>query len=108
PTPPPPSTWPAPASFMYGPSRSGTQLNATASVPGTFAYSPAVGTVLNAGSQSLSVTFTPTDAANYSTATATTTLSVTKASSAITWSTPPDIVYGTALDRKSTRLNSSH
>ena len=51
---------------------SATQLNATASVPGTFVYTPAAGTVLNAGAaQTLSVTFTPTDAANYTTATAT-------------------------------------
>ena len=34
-------------------------------VAGTFVYTPAAGTVLNAGSQTLSVTFTPTDAANY-------------------------------------------
>ena len=41
-------------------------------VPGTFVYTPAGGTVLNAGAaQTLSVTFTPTDAANYTTATAT-------------------------------------
>ena len=42
------------------------------SVPGTFVYTPAAGTVLTAGAaQTLSVTFTPTDAANYTTATAT-------------------------------------
>ena len=34
--------------------------------PATFVYTPAAGTVLNAGTaQTLSVTFTPTDAANY-------------------------------------------
>jgi hypothetical protein len=42
------------------------QLNATASVPGTFAYTPASGTLLNAGSnQNLHVAFTPADAADY-------------------------------------------
>jgi len=42
------------------------QLNATANVPGAFVYAPPAGTVLNAGNnQSLSATFTPTDAANY-------------------------------------------
>ena len=34
--------------------------------PGSFVYTPVAGTVLNAGAaQTLSVTFTPTDAANY-------------------------------------------
>ena len=41
-------------------------------MPGTFVYTPPAGTVLNAGAaQTLSVTFTPTDAANYTGATAT-------------------------------------
>ena len=59
-------TWPTPADITYGTALGATQLNATASVPGTFVYTPAAGTVLNAGrGQTLSVTFTPTDAANY-------------------------------------------
>ena len=65
-------TWATPADITYGTALGATQLNATASVPGTFVYTPAAGTVLNAGAaQTLSVTFTPTDAANYTTATAT-------------------------------------
>ncbi len=32
---------------------SSTQLDATSNVPGTFAYSPAAGTVLEAGTQTL-------------------------------------------------------
>src|SRR4029079_15326841 len=55
-------------------------------------------TVLNAGAnQTLSVSFTPTDAANYTGATATTTITVLKASATITWTAPADITYGTAL-----------
>jgi hypothetical protein len=70
-------SWSAPADITYGTALSATQLNATANVPGTFVYSPVAGTVLNAGaSQTLSVTFTPTDAANYISATATTTITV--------------------------------
>ena len=62
-------TWSNPFDITYGTALSGTQLNATASVSGTFAYSPAAGTVLKAGSgQALSVTFTPTDATDYSSA----------------------------------------
>ena len=45
--------------------------------PGTFAYTPAAGTVLDAGNgQTLSVTFTPTDTTDYTTATATATINV--------------------------------
>src|SRR5678809_1427923 len=89
-------TWSSPADLTYGPTLSATQLNATANVPGTFVYTPVAGTVLNAGAgQTLSVTFTPTDAANYTGATATTTITVLKATSAITWSAPADITYGT-------------
>ena len=36
-------------SSTYGTALSATQLNATANVPGTFVYTPAAGTVLNAG-----------------------------------------------------------
>src|SRR6185436_18189017 len=91
-------TWSAPADITYGTALGATQLNATANVPGTFVYSPAAGTVLNAGAnQTLSVTFTPTDANNYTGATATTTINVLKASTTITWSAPADITYGTAL-----------
>jgi outer membrane protein OmpA-like peptidoglycan-associated protein/phage baseplate assembly protein W len=55
-------TWGNPASIVEGTALSTTQLNATASVPGTFAYSPATGAVLPVGKQVLKVTFTPTDA----------------------------------------------
>ena len=72
-------TWANPAAITYGTALSGTQLNATASVPGTFAYTPVAGAVLNAGTQTLNVTFTPTDTTNYTTATASVSLGVDKA-----------------------------
>jgi hypothetical protein len=63
-------TWNNPADITVGTALSATQLNATASVAGTFVYTPPAGTVLNAGAgQTLSVTFTPTDTANYTNAT---------------------------------------
>src|SRR5438046_1561534 len=53
-------TWTNPAAVTYGTALSATQLNATASVSGTFVYTPAAGTLLTAGAnQTLSVTFTP-------------------------------------------------
>src|SRR6185503_14224624 len=96
----------SPADIIYGTALSATQLNATASVPGTFVYTPAAGTVLSAGAaQTLSVSFTPTDAANYTSATKTVAINVLKAPPVLTWSTPADIVYGTALS--ATQLNAT-
>lgn len=61
-------TWANPAPITYGTALSATQLNAPASVPGTFVYSPAAGSVLGAeAAQTLSVTFTPADTTDYST-----------------------------------------
>jgi len=62
-------SWSAPTSITYGTALGSTQLNATASVPGTFAYTPSSGTVLSAGAgQTLSVVFTPTDTTDYTNA----------------------------------------
>src|SRR5207237_5937211 len=97
-------TWSIPPDITYGTALSTTQLNATSTVTGTFAYTPAAGTVLDAGSHPLSVTFTPTDA-NYTSATATVSLTVLKATPAITWSAPADITYGAALT--ATQLNAT-
>jgi hypothetical protein len=97
-------TWAAPASIVYGTALGAAQLNATTTVAGSWAYSPAAGTVLPAGSgQTLSVIFTPTDTAAYNTATASVAISVMKATPLITWPTPADIVSGTPLG--ATQLN---
>ncbi len=88
-------TWANPAAITYGTALSGTQLNATASVPGTFAYTPAAGAVLNAGTQTLNVTFTPTDTTNYTTATASVSLVVNKAVLTVT-ATDASRIYGAA------------
>ena len=98
-------TWAIPASIAYGTVLDGSELNATANTPGTFAYTPAAGTVPSAGTHTLSVTFTPTDTADYSSASATTTLTVTQAAPVITWGSPAGIVYGTALS--GAQLNAS-
>jgi hypothetical protein len=99
-------TWANPADIAYGAALGSIQLDATADVPGTFAYSPAAGTALHAGSgQSLRVTFTPTDTADYNNATATATINVLKGTPAVTWDSPADITYGTALG--ATQLDAS-
>ena len=98
-------TWAPPGPISYGTPLSATQLDATSSVPGTFVYSPAAGTVLPAGTQTLSVTFTPTDTVNYTTASTTTQLVVNQSVPPITWAPPVSIPYGTALT--ATQLDAS-
>jgi len=98
-------TWANPAPITYGTALSSTQLNATANLPGTFNYSPAAGTVLTAGTQTLSATFTPTDTTDYTTATASVVLVVNQASPTVSWTVPSPITYGTPLS--STQLNAS-
>ena len=98
-------TWPAPTAISYGTALSATQLDATASVPGTFSYSPSSGTILNGGTFTLSVTFTPTNTTIYNTATASVLLLVNPVAPTITWPTPAAITYGTALG--STQLDAT-
>ena len=90
-------TWPAPAPISYGTLLSSTQLNATASVSGTFVYTPAAGEMLPAGKHTLSVVFTPKDSSDDASAQATVQLTITKATPIITWPAPAAISYGTAL-----------
>ena len=90
-------TWPAPAAIGYGTPLGTTQLNATANVPGSFVYTPAAGAVLQTGSQTLSVTFTPSGVTNPTPITSTVSLLVNQATPTITWSAPTPVTYGTVL-----------
>ncbi len=99
-------TWATPQSITYGTALNGTQLDAasswtvgttTAAVAGMFSYSPVAGTVPGAGTHTLSVTFTPTDTTDYTTASQSVQLIVGKATPIITWATPQSITYGTPL-----------
>jgi sugar lactone lactonase YvrE len=69
-------TWATPAAITAGSALSATELNATANVAGTLVYAPPAGTVLAAGTYSLTATFTPADTVAYTSATATVTLVV--------------------------------
>jgi hypothetical protein len=101
-------TWINPAPVASGAALSSNQLNATANVPGNFAYNPTTGTVLNAGTNTLSVIFTPTDTVDYSSATNTVSLvinfipdyllhidtsNISSAGAQLTMSTIPGQVY---------------
>jgi DNA-binding beta-propeller fold protein YncE len=98
-------TWATPAAITYGMALNAAQLDATASVPGTFSYSSPAGTVLGAGSHQLTATFTPTDGIDYTTATGSIILVVNQAAPTITWTTSVAITYGTALS--ATQLNAN-
>jgi Flp pilus assembly CpaE family ATPase len=91
-------TWPEPAAIASGVALSAAQLNATSSVPGSFVYSPAAGEVLSAGSHTLSVTFTPTNGANHTSAQATVSLAVMKITPAVSWHAPDPILCGQPLN----------
>jgi Legume lectin domain/Abnormal spindle-like microcephaly-assoc'd, ASPM-SPD-2-Hydin len=71
-------TWPTPAPIVLGTLLSGTQLNASANVQGSFSYTPGAGTVLPAGLQTLSVVFTPSDNTDYTQASSQVSLLVTQ------------------------------
>ena len=86
-----------PSAIAYGTALSSTQLDATASVPGTIVYTPAAGTILTAGSQTLSAAFTPTDTVNNAPATATVVLAVNPVTPTLSWTAPAGITYGTPL-----------
>ena len=88
--------WAAPAPITQGTPLGAEQLNATASVAGTFSYSPAAGTLLAAGSHTLSVTFTSADQARYTFATASQTLVVNPPATtpAVAWVAPSQLIPG--------------
>jgi TonB family protein len=89
--------WTAPAPMAYGDALSPDQLNATTSVAGALVYTPGPGSVLPAGTHTLSVSFTPEDSGKYTTAQATVPLNVEKSAPAIAWPAPQPIPYGAAI-----------
>jgi hypothetical protein len=101
-------TWPTPDSIAHGTPLSGTQLNASASVPGSLVYTPAAGEILSPGAHTLTVSFTPMDAVNYTTAQATVSLNVTEMEqTVIAWPVPSPITYGTPLGEAQLNANVS-
>src|ERR1700731_1924555 len=89
--------WPPPAVITFGAALGSKQLNATANYPGAFTYSPAPGTVLAAGTHTLTANFTPSDSSRVAAATANNSITVNKATPTVTWATPAAISVGTTL-----------
>ena len=87
-------TWPAPGDIVYGTTLGAAQLNASSLVPGTFAYNPPAGTVLNARSnQILLVIFQPTDTNSYASVTTNVNINVLQAPLGVT-ANSSNKVYG--------------
>ena len=96
-------TWNNPIPIKQGTPLSGTQLNAITDVPSVCVYSSALGTVLPAGTYTLSVTCTPTDG-SYEPISGTVTLIVKgKVKPQIIWFNPSTITNPTPLT--GTQLN---
>src|SRR5204862_6504562 len=90
-------TWATPAPIVYGTALSSAQLNATANIAGTFAYTPASGTILDAGTRTLSAHFTPNDTRNYDDAPSRVTLDGATPPQTRPWAAPAPSVHAPAL-----------
>ena len=78
-------TWvPTATTLSYGTPLGSAQLNPTANVPGTFVFSPASGTVLPLGNNTVTADFAPTDAFDYAPAAASVSISVVAAPASAT------------------------
>ncbi|PYQ28513.1 MAG: hypothetical protein DMF56_14840 [Acidobacteria bacterium] len=103
-------TW-IPGAYTYGQPLGAAQLNATAtgvdgqSLPGTFTYDPAAGTVLSAGQQTLTVHFVPTDSTHYNNADKSVTLNAAKADPVFSNLSAPSIIIGTATTAISGKIS---
>ena len=97
-------TWLSPGAIVYGSPLTTNELSASANVSGTFAYSPPLGTVLNAGTgQTLSVIFTPDDTNQYSTASAAVPIDVQPRQLVVT-ALDTNKTYGVSLQIDSTQF----
>jgi len=76
--------WANPVPITYGAALTSNQLNATVNIPGSFTYIPTNGTVLDAGTNTISVLFTPADIVDYSTASESVSMVVLPASLTVT------------------------
>jgi len=86
--------WNPPSTIVYGTPLSTNQLNATADVPGSFEYTPPLGSVLETGSnQPLTLIFTPADPTQYESVTTSVVIEVTPAP-LTAQVTPQTRVYG--------------
>ncbi len=89
--------WPEHNPIVYGEELGEKHLQAKASVPGSFAYTPIAGEILEAGVNRLTAFFTPLDQANYVSTQVAVNLEVNKAVPDLIWYDPTPIEWGTPL-----------
>ncbi len=89
-------SWSPLGPITYGTPLSSDQLDATTPVAGSFAYTPAAGTVLHAGTTTLHAVFTPADTLDYTSPSAGADLVVNQAPQAISFSGIAAHTYGDA------------
>ena len=92
------TTWPTASSINYGQTLASSTLSGGQATPvGSFTFTSPT-TAPGAGTTSQGVTFTPTDTTDYSTLTGTVSVTVSKATPAVTtWPTASAITYGQTL-----------
>ena len=101
-------SWNPPATISVGSPLTSAELNATASIPGTFQFKPTLGEILPAGKHTLTATFTPTDSMNYEPVRASISITVVELEKAqIEWPAPAAIPYGTPLSDAQLNATSS-
>lgn len=95
-------TWENPADVIEGVALTANELSATANVPGTMVFTPALGTVLQKGNnQTLKADFTPRDTDKYPTLSKTVTVNVVdKLIPVITWENPTVLPLGKPLSEE--------
>ena len=90
-------SWPLPSVLTFGQHVSGSELDARASVPGTFRYSVPPGTLLSPGVHHVSLTFQPRDTEDFTPVASTKTVVVDRRVAALSWPAPPAMTAGTPL-----------
>jgi uncharacterized repeat protein (TIGR01451 family) len=98
-------TWGTPTNIVYGTALGTNQNDATATIGGTFSYNPTNGVVLDVGTNTLSVIFTPAST-NYAATNLTVELVVTPAPLTITAGNQGKL-YGTTLNLGTTNFTTS-
>ncbi|WP_068475455.1 hypothetical protein [Saccharicrinis aurantiacus] len=95
-------TWENPSELVEGIPLTRDQLNATANVPGTMVFTPALGEILPLGdNQVLKAEFTPQDTKNYSSMSKTVTINIVdKYTPVIIWEDPAVLLENTKLSEK--------
>lgn len=93
-------TWGTPSNIEGGTALTHSQLSASANIPGSISYNPAIGTILPVGNnQPLTLTFTPTDTMGYYTTTKTVYINVISTSNVVDASSEkPTVFYNPVTD----------